>query len=105
MSRFEALPRDVQLEIIKRFDIDARIRTGIIGKIKIPKAVEETLSNRPVISKNAFGSSYVFLGTPIRYHISYDDLKRRWEVFHMTLTGCMSYHEYDSSSNLWKERR
>ena len=30
------LPRDVQLEIIKRFDIDTRIKTGVIFKIRVP---------------------------------------------------------------------
>lgn len=40
---FNQLPRDVQLFIIKRLEIDARIKTGIIGRIKIPNKLHEKL--------------------------------------------------------------
>jgi hypothetical protein len=40
---FYQLPRDIQLFIIKQFDIDARIKTGIIGRIKIPNKLHEKL--------------------------------------------------------------
>ncbi len=37
------LPRDLQLNIIKHFDIDTRIKCGIIGKLKICTAFLENL--------------------------------------------------------------
>jgi hypothetical protein len=33
---YEELPRDVHLSIVKHFDIDTRIKTKLIGKLKIP---------------------------------------------------------------------
>lgn len=33
---FKQLPRDIQLSVIKEFDIDTRIKTNIIHKLKIP---------------------------------------------------------------------
>lgn len=38
-----ALPRDLQLSIIKNFDMDTRIKTGIIGKLKVPENLIKTL--------------------------------------------------------------
>jgi hypothetical protein len=34
--KFKQLPRDLQLSVIKHFDIDTRIKTNIIHKLKIP---------------------------------------------------------------------
>jgi hypothetical protein len=33
---FKDLPRDVQLTVIQKFDIDTRVKTKIIHKLKIP---------------------------------------------------------------------
>jgi len=38
------LPLDLQIKIIKKFDMDTRIKTGIIGKIKVPESLINELS-------------------------------------------------------------
>jgi hypothetical protein len=40
-----SLPRDLQLAVIKNFDMDTRIKTGIIGKLKVPEKLKNTLEN------------------------------------------------------------
>lgn len=42
---FTSLPRDVQLRVISKFDMDARIKCGIIGKLRIPGEFVATLSD------------------------------------------------------------
>ena len=42
---FDHCPRDLQLKIISKFDMDARIKCGIISKIKVPLNVVAALSN------------------------------------------------------------
>ena len=39
----ENLPRDLQLHVIKKFDMDTRIKTGIIGKLKVPENLVKDL--------------------------------------------------------------
>ncbi len=36
MTNWGDLPRDIHLQVIKHFDIDTRIKTGIIHKLKVP---------------------------------------------------------------------
>jgi hypothetical protein len=36
MERFNVLPRDLQLRVIQKFDMDTRIMTGVIGRIHVP---------------------------------------------------------------------
>lgn len=38
----QSLPRDLQLEIIRRFDMDTRIKCGIIGRLRLPTAFLES---------------------------------------------------------------
>jgi hypothetical protein len=37
------LPRDIELQLIKRFDIDTRIKTGVVFKLRFPKDLTESL--------------------------------------------------------------
>ena len=41
----DSLPREIQLEIVKKFDMDTRIKTGIIGKLKVPERVIKLLED------------------------------------------------------------
>ena len=41
---FDELPRDVQLQVIKKFDMDTRIKCGIIGRLHIPNTVKRHIS-------------------------------------------------------------
>lgn len=42
---FKQLPRDLQLSVIKRFDIDTRIKTKLIHKLKVPTDLSEKLNS------------------------------------------------------------
>lgn len=44
-------PRDVELSIIKNFDMDTRIKTGIIGKLTVPDTIAMCLE-RIIFQKN-----------------------------------------------------
>jgi hypothetical protein len=32
----DAIPRDLQLAIVKRFDMDTRIKTGVVSRLNVP---------------------------------------------------------------------
>ena len=51
------LPRDVQLAIISKLDIDSRIALGIFTRLKIPKHINDTLE-KCISLKNIFINSY-----------------------------------------------
>ena len=40
---FNTLPRDIQLAIIQRFDMDTRIKCGLIFKLHVPTHIKEKL--------------------------------------------------------------
>ena len=42
---FDNLPRDVQLKVFQKLDMDGRIKVGIINKLKIPKTLAERISH------------------------------------------------------------
>lgn len=37
MSHFENLPRDLQLIVLSKLDMDGRIRCGIVGRLEVPR--------------------------------------------------------------------
>lgn len=41
----DSLPRDVQLQIIKRLDIDTRIKMGLVRRLKIPQHLRKLLES------------------------------------------------------------
>ena len=54
----DTLPRDAQLQIVKKFDMDTRIKTGIIGKLKVPEKTKE-LIQKVRIPKKELGTRYI----------------------------------------------
>ena len=38
------LPRDLQLEVVKRVDMDARIALGLVGRLRVPQRVVDALA-------------------------------------------------------------
>lgn len=38
------LPRDIQLKILQKLDIDGRVRLAIIGRLKVPKAIADAIA-------------------------------------------------------------
>ena len=45
MATVADIPRDVQLAIIKKFDIDTRIKTNMILKLRVPQDIKDRLSH------------------------------------------------------------
>ena len=80
------LPRDLQLKILQKLDMDGRVRLGIIGKLKIPetlsKAITTGLQKRisiptwildmSVIERQKFIDHQIALRIPISNMCSYD---------------------------------
>ena len=73
------LPRDIILCIVQKFDMDTRIKMGIIGKINIPIALKEGIARhfkmRMPIPENAYLYNACALKLPISnggyYEMSY----------------------------------
>ena len=42
---FEDLPRDLQLKVFQKLDMDGRINVGIINKLKIPKTLSDKIAH------------------------------------------------------------
>ena len=79
---FNRLPRDLQLEIIKRAGMNARIALGLIGRLRVPQRVTDAITaiRRPRVD---FGCHYhVALGAyTLEYFIGvYAINPDRWQV-------------------------
>lgn len=44
------LPRDLQLQVIKHFDMDTRIKCGIIGRLKVPQSLKDKLVSKKTLN-------------------------------------------------------
>lgn len=76
-------PRDIELLVIKNFDIDTRLQLGIRPcKLKVPERVADLLKSLP----RPFGSGYVVLGDDADYILTY-----RREI----ITKSFSYYSSD----------
>lgn len=113
MTTYADLPRDLQLKVISRFDIDTRIKTGMIFKLRIPQDIQNRLASvcHPPCSTywdtehGRSTSFYKTLGTrhdalhhppgiySIRFvetndnkafHLTYIDLDGRWTLYQLT---------------------
>jgi hypothetical protein len=120
MTTYADLPRDLQLKVISRFDMDTRIKMGMIFKLRIPQDLKDQLASvcSPPCSTywdTAHGRSTTFyktLGTrpnalhhppgiySIRFveingnkafHLTYIDLDGRWTLFNLTNDGYVTY--------------
>jgi hypothetical protein len=64
---FDNLPRELQLYVFKHFDMDTRIKTGIINKLRVPKSLihklEQYIANRT--SNKLIGKTMVLVTLPI----------------------------------------
>jgi hypothetical protein len=56
--KMDVLPRDLQLEIYKKFDMDTRIKLGMIRPLKIPESIKSKLENikRPILQSHYSGT-------------------------------------------------
>lgn len=52
------LPRDMQIEVCKRFDMETRIGLGMVGRLKVPGWLKERLEaiERPATRKSLLGN-------------------------------------------------
>jgi hypothetical protein len=40
----ESLPKDVIIKIMQKFDMDTRIKAGIVGKLNVPQSLVDKIS-------------------------------------------------------------
>lgn len=80
------LPRDLQLRVLQKLDMDGRVRLGIIGKLKIPKSLSEAITtglqkrisipkwilDKSLAERQRFINQHVSLRIPISNMCSYD---------------------------------
>lgn len=99
----QTLPRDIQLDIIKRLDMDTRIKAGLVFKLRVPQAVKDRLmaictppapanslfDNRLLFYGRVLGSRQVYGYYPGIYFIRYHPPERyeRYEVLHISNNG------------------
>lgn len=79
--KWDDLPRDLQLQVIKRFDMDTRIRLGLVFKLHIPDHIKQVLRNKLKRPHDCEHYSLVPLGKR-RIHASYD--------IHFTITSTLA---------------
>jgi hypothetical protein len=64
---FDNLPRELQIYVFKHFDMDTRIKTGIINKLKVPEGLinklKKYIANRT--SNKLLGKTMVLVTLPI----------------------------------------
>ena len=87
----DGLPRDVQIEIVKRAGIDARIALGIIGKLVVPRRVTVLLEaiKRPM----HVGLCYADVRLRHVYVLScYSDNTRRYWTWNAQVRWKNAYH-------------
>ncbi len=113
------LPRDLQLNVIKKMDIDTRVKLGIVFKLKVPEKVKEKLanvlnqpSNDGVFVTKCLGSSsscerLMDWGNPIviREHTyilfhNISTITPGWCVHHIHNEGKL--HAYSLEDGAWK---
>jgi hypothetical protein len=116
----EVLPRDVQLNIIKCFDIDTRIKAGLVFKLKIPIDIQKRLEAICQLPKPIYLAS----GSIVFYEIKLYDIyvlrfyenarriygtdmhsnvhKKLWEVFHVENDAVSIYA---LSSDTWRFKK
>ena len=78
----DAIPRDVQLQVIARVGIDARVAFGIVGKLRVPQRVVDALE---AIKRPTMCSPYVAelrLGVyTLSYHSDKNFQSYHWSVY------------------------
>ena len=57
---YKELPRDLQLKVSSRFDMDTRINIGMVGKLRVPQEL-----------KNAITKSFDMSSDAVKIPISY----------------------------------
>lgn len=105
MEMWKELPRDMQLHVVKHFDMDTRIRLGLVFKLRVPGRVKDLLESKV---KPPYGCKYfsgVFLGRreyaggdyhgvyKLFYYNDTLEWSPRWEVGHTQgYQGLCSYY-------------
>jgi hypothetical protein len=67
---FDTLPRDLQLQVIKHFDMDTRIKCGMIGRLRVPHKIKELIQAKTQQPSKTTFEGYNFNGYNVtRYRI------------------------------------
>ena len=90
----DSLPRDVQLQIIKWFDMETRIKTGIIFKLSVPVAFKKRLHKLCVHHSFAYDPEH-HLDVTLQY------LSKPYAIY---LDGVNGPHKPNMWLDKWYER-
>lgn len=97
------LPRDLQLEIVKRMDMDARIKLGIIWKLRVHSSLAEKLADK--LSKRVSTPSYTEVRLSDRYMLYASKTLSNTDFYkcivHTYADGVIECYYFDSSVNHW----
>lgn len=100
---FQRIPRDLQLSIIKQFDIDARIKTNIIHKLKIPCELLNKLNNINRIRKlnydlRKFNETNLIVTVPLSryksYECYYDYINKGHYWYYVDTSNTASFNDF-----------
>lgn len=69
IPKMDSLPRDLQLQVIKNFDMDTRIKTGIIRKLKVPESLVKTLEKIQIPKHDTMNRYGVKFANPPKFHM------------------------------------
>jgi hypothetical protein len=101
------LPRDMQIEIVKRFDMDTRVKTGIITTLRIPTSLKSMIETS-LTMRIKIGATAITIDFPpfqpsshsIKYVVGYCPMSRGWFVFDF---GAYKTYVLDEKTNMWKD--
>lgn len=112
MMKWDDLPRDLQLQVIKRFDMDTRIRLGLVFKLRIPDHIKKALRNKLKRPHDCEHYSLVPLGKRrihasddshwvyVLYYYKHAGGDSQWQVHH--IAGFMNFQDYCLQDGVWK---
>ena len=85
MYEIQILPKDIIMLIMRKFDMDTRIKAGVIGKLKIPeklrKNIERSFAYRKPIPRWILQENIGFLSQAIAIRIPLSNSKQ-YELYY-----------------------
>lgn len=123
----DMIPRDLQLHIAKQFDMDTRIKTSLVFKLRVPQKVKDMLSatvcvppspllfhnNKILLYEKRMGCRETPGFEPHIYSVRFIEqtspllhrhAEERWEVFHRSSESKVTIYTLDSKQmpHVWQ---
>lgn len=110
-SLWDKLPRDLLLYIIKYFDMDTRIKLGLIFKLRIPNHVKEKLNklqkpyeckfyNVVILGRRTCAHDGTLHSIYTLYYYKYERPDSQWHVDH--IVGYGNFYVHALQDGKWK---